>query len=60
MAMKILDVDLSELPDTIAVAEPYRSSLLLLRWRGVPLGWLQMDVEGDGVSGAKLWRALAA
>ena len=57
MPTKILDVDLAELSEPIPVAGPYGSALLLLRWHGVPLGKVWLEVERGVISGCRIWRA---
>ncbi|HWP47984.1 MAG TPA: glycosyltransferase [Candidatus Limnocylindrales bacterium] len=60
MATKILDVDLAYGPQDIQDLSPYRTALILLRWRGKPLGQVQMDILGGRITAVDLWRAASA
>ena len=57
MATKVLDIDLAnELRDLTGLA-PYTRAHLLMRWRGIPLGRLWMDVQDGRIEAHDLWMA---
>ena len=60
MASKVLDVDLAYGLQDINGLSPYRTALVLLRWRGRPLGKMRMDVAGDRIIGRDLWQMARA
>jgi GT2 family glycosyltransferase len=58
MATMIVDIDLANGPRPVSVPTAYRSALLLLRWRGRPLGQLRWEpVEDCRIAAADLWLA---
>lgn len=56
MATKICDVDLADGPRSLTVPAPYRTALLLLRWRGRPVGQVRMEANGGLLPALDVWR----
>jgi glycosyltransferase involved in cell wall biosynthesis len=60
MPTKVLDIDLAmELADIENLGE-YRRALVLLRWRGEPLGRLTLDVTLGRIPAARIWKSAVA
>jgi glycosyltransferase involved in cell wall biosynthesis len=54
MPSAILDLDVEQLPPRISVPARYRHALLLLRWRGKPIGQVTLSVHQGSIGGAHL------
>jgi len=59
MAVKVLDVDLSVLVGDHEGLEAFDRALVLLRWRGVPVGEIRMSIAAGRIAGIDLVRAAA-
>jgi glycosyltransferase involved in cell wall biosynthesis len=57
MAKSCVDVDLADPPRAIDVPPRYPSALVLLRWRGRPLGQLELPVTDGRIEAIDLWLA---
>jgi Glycosyl transferase family 2 len=57
MAKICVDVDLADSPRAIDVPPRYPSALVLLRWRGRPLGQLELPVTDGRIEAIDLWLA---
>jgi len=58
MPTAILDADVEHLPTSLSVAERYSHALLLLRWRGIPLGQVTVALRNGCLTGAALRHAV--
>src|SRR5688572_5127894 len=60
MPVKVLDIDLCQASSDIPVNGPYRAAWVLIRWRGVPLGQVEVPVRDQRVSLASVQFAARA
>ncbi len=58
MATAILDVDLQEPPQQMTGLDRYQRALVLVRWRGRPVGQVALPVIEGTIGGARLREAL--
>jgi cellulose synthase/poly-beta-1,6-N-acetylglucosamine synthase-like glycosyltransferase len=54
MPSAILDLDVEHLPPAVSVPERYRHALILMRWRGKPLGQVTLRVAHGCIAGGVL------
>jgi len=59
MATKIFDVDLADGPRALDVPAPYRAALLLVRWRGRPIGQVRLGADGGSIPALDVWKGAA-
>lgn len=58
MPTAVLDLDLGQLPPTIAVPRRYTHALILIRLRGQPVGQVLLPVDRERIDGTELRGAL--
>jgi glycosyltransferase involved in cell wall biosynthesis len=58
MATAILDLDVERLPQGISVPERYRDAMILLRWRGRPIGCVTLPLARGCVDDTQLREAV--
>lgn len=57
MATAILDLDVEHLPQGLSVPERYRDAMILLRWRGRPIGRLTLPLDRGRIHDTQLREA---
>lgn len=55
MPTKVIEVDLAREIHDIQDLDSYPKAMLLLRWRGAPLGQLWLDVKDGQIKGPQIW-----
>ena len=57
MAVKVISFDLALPPQDVTGLAPYPQAMVVLRWRGAPMGRVWLPVRGDGIAATEIWQA---
>ena len=54
MATAVIDLEATELPERIRLSDHHRRALILIRWKGVPVGQTELPAPTGAISGDRL------
>jgi glycosyltransferase involved in cell wall biosynthesis len=54
MATAVIDLEATELPERITLSDRHRRALILIRWKGVPVGQTELPAPSGTISGDRL------